>query len=746
MNIGFFGTAAAPGIYLNVPFGAQPQFFVQPPHVTQRPAPGASAAPFDNKPPVTTLFVGNICDKAEDDLVKSLLQECGPVSTWKRIQGPNGKLQAFGFCEFDHPDGTLRALRVLNDFQLGNKKLVVKVEDKTKALIREFLVKRRESKGLPVDQFGDDLPVDEDTVKDDDVVKERITKLIESSQPDLLEDVDDGELPDKDDDQKDKDSASSKRKFRALILKAANLWFSSVSTVLCDPGEGGRGHVRFWVCITCEHVPEFTFLECVLVDQSPSRRKRSRSRSRSVNGKRRKHRRSRSKDKKTKRRRSESGSESSSRSSSTSSRRSAKGSKAKSDSKSRRDRDDSEDSDDARERRALKKKLKEKEQSYLTRLKKWESRERRMAKHYEREEVNDNTKQKMRQSEIKKLKQFLEDYDDDRDDPKYFNMNAKGSTLYQRKRLYEREREQDAKDRQREQEEIEELKKAILEENKNIENVDEEAKKRHQMQEEEALRKHRENSGSPNPHLSLGQKMLAAASAEANGEGSASPSGSASNDAKVAGDGVMKIGGWATVNSEGTPTQSMSPAPAAFSKPSTAAATSIVSSSTVKKPNVSARLNGVFGVDDDEDDQIVGMMKKKPLKPFEITQEDRMQAMTAEERKKMIRDLIERIPTQKEDLFAYPIQWSFVDEDLVKSRIRPWVSKKILEYIGEEETSLVDFVCEKVSAQSPPNKLLRDIAMVLDEEAEIFVVKMWRLLIYESESKRLGIPAKSSSS
>uniref|UniRef100_A0A1I7YDY7 PWI domain-containing protein n=1 Tax=Steinernema glaseri TaxID=37863 RepID=A0A1I7YDY7_9BILA len=676
-----------------MPFGAQPQFFVQPPHVTQRPAPGASAAPFDNKPPVTTLFVGNICDKAEDDLVKSLLQECGPVSTWKRIQGPNGKLQAFGFCEFDHPDGTLRALRVLNDFQLGNKKLVVKVEDKTKALIREFLVKRRESKGLPVDQFGDDLPVDEDTVKDDDVVKERITKLIESSQPDLLEDVDDGELPDKDDDQKDKDSASSKRK-----------------------------------------------------DQSPSRRKRSRSRSRSVNGKRRKHRRSRSKDKKTKRRRSESGSESSSRSSSTSSRRSAKGSKAKSDSKSRRDRDDSEDSDDARERRALKKKLKEKEQSYLTRLKKWESRERRMAKHYEREEVNDNTKQKMRQSEIKKLKQFLEDYDDDRDDPKYFNMNAKGSTLYQRKRLYEREREQDAKDRQREQEEIEELKKAILEENKNIENVDEEAKKRHQMQEEEALRKHRENSGSPNPHLSLGQKMLAAASAEANGEGSASPSGSASNDAKVAGDGVMKIGGWATVNSEGTPTQSMSPAPAAFSKPSTAAATSIVSSSTVKKPNVSARLNGVFGVDDDEDDQIVGMMKKKPLKPFEITQEDRMQAMTAEERKKMIRDLIERIPTQKEDLFAYPIQWSFVDEDLVKSRIRPWVSKKILEYIGEEETSLVDFVCEKVSAQSPPNKLLRDIAMVLDEEAEIFVVKMWRLLIYESESKRLGIPAKSSSS
>ncbi|TKR57448.1 hypothetical protein L596_030713 [Steinernema carpocapsae] len=483
MNIGFFGTAAAPGIFLNVPFAAaQPQFFVPTPHVPQRPAAGASAGPTTyDKPPVTTVFVGNICDRAEDELVKSLLQECGPVSSWKRIQGPSGKLQAFGFCEFDHPDGTLRALRVLNEFQLGNKKLVVKVEDKTKALIRDFLVKRREAKGLPIDQFENDLPVDDEIVKDDDVVKERVVKLIESTQPDLLaEDTDDGELFEKDDD-RDKESTPSRKK-----------------------------------------------------DHSPSRRKRSRSRSRSPDGKRKKHRRSRSKDKKS------------------------------------RERDESEDSDDARERRAHKKKMKEKEQSYLGRLKKWESRERRMAKHYERDAVNENNKQRTRQAEVKKLKEFLEDYDDDRDDQKYFNMNTKGSTLYQRKRLYEREREQDTKDRNREMQEIEDLKKAILEENKNVENIDEEAKKRHMIKEEEALRKHRNTSGSPNPHFALGQKP---SFATGNGENSVSPCGSLSNDASKMLDGVMKTGGWATVNGEGTPSQSLSPAASSFSssKPSTAA-------------------------------------------------------------------------------------------------------------------------------------------------------------------------------
>ena len=28
---------------------------------------------------------------------------------------------------------------------------------------------------------------------------------------------------------------------------------------------------------------------------------------------------------------------------------------------------------------------------------------------------------------------------------------------------------------------------------------------------------------------------------------------------------------------------------------------------------------------------------------------------------------------------------------------------------------------------------------VLEEEAEVFVVKMWRLLIYETEAKKLGL-------
>ncbi|RCN45888.1 hypothetical protein ANCCAN_08053 [Ancylostoma caninum] len=43
----------------------------------------------------------------------NIAKECGTLTTWKRIQGSNGKYQAFGFRDFEEPQGTLRALRVL---------------------------------------------------------------------------------------------------------------------------------------------------------------------------------------------------------------------------------------------------------------------------------------------------------------------------------------------------------------------------------------------------------------------------------------------------------------------------------------------------------------------------------------------------------------------------------------------------------------------------------------------------------
>lgn len=40
------------------------------------------------------------------------------------------------------------------------------------------------------------------------------------------------------------------------------------------------------------------------------------------------------------------------------------------------------------------------------------------------------------------------------------------------------------------------------------------------------------------------------------------------------------------------------------------------------------------------------------------------------------------------------------------------MNKKIVEYIGEDEPTLSDFICKKVVANSSPSSILADISMV----------------------------------
>ena len=86
--------------------------------------------------------------------------------------------------------------------------------------------------------------------------------------------------------------------------------------------------------------------------------------------------------------------------------------------------------------------------------------------------------------------------------------------------------------------------------------------------------------------------------------------------------------------------------------------------------------------------------------------------LTPEEKQQKVKDLISKIPTDKNQLFSYNVEWDKVDELLMEKRIKPWVNKKIKEYIGEEEATLVDFICSKVKAKGDPDALLNDVQMV----------------------------------
>lgn len=75
-------------------------------------------------------------------------------------------------------------------------------------------------------------------------------------------------------------------------------------------------------------------------------------------------------------------------------------------------------------------------------------------------------------------------------------------------------------------------------------------------------------------------------------------------------------------------------------------------------------------------------------------------------------------------------------------RMRPWISKKITEFLGEEETTLVDYIVSSTQEHMKASQMLELLQSILDDEAEMFVLKMWRMLIYEIKRVEMGVASK----
>ena len=159
--------------------------------------------------------------------------------------------------------------------------------------------------------------------------------------------------------------------------------------------------------------------------------------------------------------------------------------------------------------------------------------------------------------------------------------------------------------------------------------------------------------------------------------------------------------------------------------------------------------------DDDDDDYTTKLNKKRRRQfvPIEYTEaekrivaagltvehkdaDDQDQRRFLEEEKKrkaaLEASIMDKIPTKKNDVFNYDIDWGAFKTSGAESLCRKWVSKKTVELLGEEEDAVVDFVIEKLRERVDASVLLEELAVFLDEEAESFVLKLWRMIIYET--------------
>lgn len=143
---------------------------------------------------------------------------------------------------------------------------------------------------------------------------------------------------------------------------------------------------------------------------------------------------------------------------------------------------------------------------------------------------------------------------------------------------------------------------------------------------------------------------------------------------------------------------------------------------TTLKPKPTAKVvPSVFGSDLEEEQ----VKRTKPLITPLI--EDETQKVTKAQ------SILEKIPAEKEKLFKWEIKWDIIDKyNIVQSKIRPYITKKIVEYLGgEEDESMVDYICSRISDRVNPQEIFDELTELMEEEAQVFVPRVWRLLIYE---------------
>uniref|UniRef100_A0ACD5XKY8 Uncharacterized protein n=1 Tax=Avena sativa TaxID=4498 RepID=A0ACD5XKY8_AVESA len=103
------------------------------------------------------------------------------------------------------------------------------------------------------------------------------------------------------------------------------------------------------------------------------------------------------------------------------------------------------------------------------------------------------------------------------------------------------------------------------------------------------------------------------------------------------------------------------------------------------------------------------------------------------------KQLLATVPKMKEELFAHDVNWAIYDKYGLHERMRPWISKKTTEVFDEELAEFVDYVVAATKEHVTAPRMLELLESLLDDDAERFVLLMWRKLIFEIKKVEVGL-------
>jgi len=102
------------------------------------------------------------------------------------------------------------------------------------------------------------------------------------------------------------------------------------------------------------------------------------------------------------------------------------------------------------------------------------------------------------------------------------------------------------------------------------------------------------------------------------------------------------------------------------------------------------------------------------------------------EREQKILQVVQTIPTTTEGVFATPVDWQYLSKEIMDNKIKPWVVTSFTKFFGQPHDDMVNFVVEMIKAQQPPATLASELRPILDDETDTFMLKLWRMIIFET--------------
>jgi hypothetical protein len=110
-----------------------------------------------------------------------------------------------------------------------------------------------------------------------------------------------------------------------------------------------------------------------------------------------------------------------------------------------------------------------------------------------------------------------------------------------------------------------------------------------------------------------------------------------------------------------------------------------------------------------EDEEEADSSAKRTLIPIKFDNAADAMGLTEEERTQAVRQLAADIPSDKEGLWRWPVKWEFVDETVLSDQLKPFVEKKIVEYLGVQEQMLVEVAEDHIRKRGAPQALVEEL-------------------------------------